>query len=473
MNRPLATITLSESFIDWRLGCVCLVAVLALGLEGCGGAATVTTTPPPSTHTLSVNVSGDGSVSSSPAGISCGTACSALFTTGSTVTLSAAPASGSSFSGWSGACAAAGSETSCTLTMNQAQTAAAAFTLQTTPAAKPTLIGLVTQGDMDWTASASALPQNRLLEANTHPQVYAAVVIQAAWSQLEPQPGVFDDSAIDDALQNIQAYNAKYPSTPVVGKLRAFPGAHSPAWVMEQVGSVDLIDEHTGTELIMPDFWTAQYSVLWTQLQNHLASVYDSNPLLGEVAITSCSSFSGEPFNSGQGGFQDAATLIAAGYTDAQYEQCLTNAAANYAAWTRTPIDFPFNELPLMQTQQYDPSFSLQVMEQFRQTLGTRAVVANEDLNDPLGNNLQPIYSEFQTLYSAAQAATPPEPSPLEFQTLGPTVVWTTVLPFGISTYHPTEIEVWNSTATKEPGGYADITESELQQWSAEIKSSN
>ena len=335
---------------------------------------------------------------------------------------------------------------------------------------KPTLVGLVTMGDMGWTVGPNSLPLNRLLEANTHPGVYAAVVIQAAWSQLEPQPGVFDDSVIDDAIQNIKAYNAKYPTTPLVGKLRVFPGAHSPTWVMQQVGSVQLIDGHTGTTLTMPDFWIPQYSVLWTQLQNHLASVYDSNPLIGEVAVTSCSSFSGEPFNSGQGGFSDAQTLIAAGYTDAQYEQCLTNASANYAAWQQTPIDFPFNELPLMQTKQYDPSFSLQVMEQFRQALGTRAVVANEDFDVPLPNNLQPIYSEFQTLYANAQAASPPTLSPLEFQTFGPTVDWSTVVPAAISMYHPTEIEVWNSIATGANGGYANITLTELQQWAAEIK---
>ena len=31
-------------------------------------------------------------------------------------------------------------------------------------------------------------------------------------------------------------------------------------------------------------------------------------------------------------------------------------------------------------------------------------------------------------------------------------------MPAAISTYHPTEIEVWNATATNANGGYADIT---------------
>ena len=319
-------------------------------------------------------------------------------------------------------------------------------------------------------AGQRSLTKNRLLEANAHPGVYTAVVIQATWEQLEPKPGMFDDSVINKALRNIASYNARYPATPIVGKLRIFPGIHTPIWVMQQVGSVRLTNLRSGRLITVPDFWTLRYSTLWTQLQNHLASVYDNNPLIGEVAITSCSPFSGEPFNNGQGSYFDAAALIAGGYTDAQYERCLSNAASNYAAWTRTPLDFPFNTLMLMQTKQADPKFTIQVMRHFRQALGQRAVVANEDLNDPLGRRLRPICDEFQTLYDEAKAQTPPGMSPLEFQTLGPTVDWARVIPYGITTYHPTEIEVWNSTATREPGGWANISQSELQQWEAQIK---
>src|SRR5439155_65795 len=59
-----------------------------------------------STTTLALTVSktgtGSGTVTSSPAGISCGTTCSASFTSGTMVTLTAAPAAGSTFTGWSG-----------------------------------------------------------------------------------------------------------------------------------------------------------------------------------------------------------------------------------------------------------------------------------------------------------------------------------------------------------------------------------
>ncbi len=70
---------------------------------------------------------GSGSVTSMPPGISCGAACTGVFPLGSVVTLTAVPASGSAFGGWSGACT--GSTPSCAITMADAQNVAAVFTL--------------------------------------------------------------------------------------------------------------------------------------------------------------------------------------------------------------------------------------------------------------------------------------------------------------------------------------------------------
>lgn len=77
-------------------------------------------------HTLAVTRSGTGSgtITSSPAGISCGTDCWEDFSSGSTVTLTATPAAGSYFHGWSGACAGSAS---CVVSMNAARDVTAIF----------------------------------------------------------------------------------------------------------------------------------------------------------------------------------------------------------------------------------------------------------------------------------------------------------------------------------------------------------
>jgi phospholipase C len=86
--------------------------------------------PPPPPPTLSVTVSGNGSVSSSPVGINACTAnsgtCTAPFTSGTSVTLTATPDTGNTFSGWTGA-NCTGTST-CTVDMTASTSVTATFT---------------------------------------------------------------------------------------------------------------------------------------------------------------------------------------------------------------------------------------------------------------------------------------------------------------------------------------------------------
>jgi len=78
-------------------------------------------------HTLTVTKSGAGSgtVTSSPTGIDCGGTCSQAFDTGTTITLAATAAAGSTFSGWSGGgCAGTGD---CHVTLGADTTVNATF----------------------------------------------------------------------------------------------------------------------------------------------------------------------------------------------------------------------------------------------------------------------------------------------------------------------------------------------------------
>ncbi|MBC7973522.1 MAG: hypothetical protein H7138_00950 [Myxococcales bacterium] len=67
---------------------------------------------------------GRGTVTSTPEGIACGADCTASYTDGTRVVLSATPAAGSVFSGWSGACAGIAT---CELTMTADATATGTF----------------------------------------------------------------------------------------------------------------------------------------------------------------------------------------------------------------------------------------------------------------------------------------------------------------------------------------------------------
>ena len=78
------------------------------------------------TVTLQTNLPGHtGTVTSSPAGIDCGTTCSAYFADGSTVTLTAANAPQAIFVSWSGCDQVSGNL--CTVAMDQAKNVVANY----------------------------------------------------------------------------------------------------------------------------------------------------------------------------------------------------------------------------------------------------------------------------------------------------------------------------------------------------------
>ena len=92
------------------------------------GPATDIVTPqsPSNRYPLSVAWVGSGIVSSTPSVIDCGTTCDTALDQGTFVALSAVPASGWTFAGWSGAC---GGDTACSVTMDAAKSVTATFTL--------------------------------------------------------------------------------------------------------------------------------------------------------------------------------------------------------------------------------------------------------------------------------------------------------------------------------------------------------
>lgn len=86
-------------------------------------------------RTLAVSLSGvgDGSVTSAPVGIDCGSTCSSEFIVGTAVTLTAAAEAGSSFASWTLGPCSGSTNAECALTLDADAEAAARFTLDNPP----------------------------------------------------------------------------------------------------------------------------------------------------------------------------------------------------------------------------------------------------------------------------------------------------------------------------------------------------
>jgi hypothetical protein len=81
---------------------------------------------PPQTLTVSKAGAGQGTVTSNPSGISCGADCTQDYAYNTSVVLTAAPAVGFTFGGWTGG-GCSGTALTCTVSMTAARNVTATF----------------------------------------------------------------------------------------------------------------------------------------------------------------------------------------------------------------------------------------------------------------------------------------------------------------------------------------------------------
>ena len=119
-----ATADAGNVFTGWSGACTGTAPTCTVSMTS--AKAVTATFKAAATLTVSKTGTGTGTVSSTTAGIACGTDCSENYLLGSTVSLTAKADTGSRFTGWSGACT--GTSTTCTVSMSAAKTATATFT---------------------------------------------------------------------------------------------------------------------------------------------------------------------------------------------------------------------------------------------------------------------------------------------------------------------------------------------------------
>jgi hypothetical protein len=307
---------------------------------------------------------------------------------------------------------------------------------QADPTIKPAITGLISTGSTSNTLSQLANAQVM--------GILGGLVVQARWKDFQPtSESDFDTTVIDNALtqttnDNVTEYNAaaaklNAPNNRQIGvRLRIFTGCSAgendaPEWAMKKdtgfpiTITAEYDDKPEACKL--GEFWdtNSNYSKAWRNFQKKLAAKYDANPLIQEVAVTSCTSFSAEPFflNLKQPQYTKtdpapnpapplpAVALQNAGFTDAAYQECLTKAVDDYAPWQTTRLEFSFNGFSGLAGQN-DVAVSERIMRRCRLTIGPRCILSNHDLDTAAPSTILPIYAferkfgpniTFQTLH--------------------------------------------------------------------------
>jgi len=320
--------------------------------------------------------------------------------------------------------------------------------------AKTPIRGLVSMGAYKF-VSAGGEPINTLDPLNAKPGIFGGLVVVATWNQLQPTPKsqIGDGNAIDQALALVRTYNQQNPQKPLAVKLRVWGGFEAPDWA-KSIGGPPIATTFNGNPRTVGRFWSPAYRRAWARLQQQLAARYDAEPLIHEVSVTSCMSYTAEPFFVPT----DATVmtpLVAAGFTANAYKHCLTHAVGDYAPWQTSRLVLAVNPFRSALGQgNGDPGFTKRVMQNCRTVVGVRCVFDNHDLNSPLTTSLVPIYREMRRLG--------PE---IEFQTFNETpAAFSKTIALGVR-YGASSIELYQDFK-----GFPLVPDDTLRRWAAMIE---
>jgi hypothetical protein len=158
------------------------------------------------------------------------------------------------------------------------------------------------------------------------------------WSDIEPSPGVFDWTPIDNSISAAQSVHL-----PVI--LHVIAGLYSPSWVLAQARTVSVPNVYfpnTGpypTVATLPVPWDPTYLSDWESFSRAFAARYDGNSAIYLVDLSGGGDI-GDMYLPA-----DMTVWRAAGYSDASLESAWQQIITTYAqAFTKTPIGLSIAE---------------------------------------------------------------------------------------------------------------------------------
>ena len=193
------------------------------------------------------------------------------------------------------------------------------------------------------------------------------IIAFVEWQHIQPSSfgEIKDNNIIDLAIQSAESWNISHPESPIKVRIRALPGVHSPQWVKNLAGQVDIdwcksnCDRNLRTFSI-PKFWTDKYRLAWEDFQFKLAAKYDHEPLISDVSI------------SGQGTLHSEVTwrhysfphafkqLVAGGLTfDRDVALWKEDITFMMETWKQTPVEMTFNGLKSYQVNALHEAINL------------------------------------------------------------------------------------------------------------------
>lgn len=224
------------------------------------------------------------------------------------------------------------------------------------------------------------------------------------WADLEPTSGAYNFSMIDNQLNQIRSFNAKYPTEKIALKLRVLAGTSSPAWALDLGGphmSISLCGpnatlpscaEHANDPV--PRFWTAEYGAAYDKLMRDLSSRYSTDLNLRDIVVTRCTEIFGEPTIRTFRQPSNAKALLTAGYTEELDLACQRSSIDLFTTLFPNAYvseSFSTYETPVQVGTRYFTALSdaksNDLGDYLRAKLGPRGVLGNNELGRSNGDS--------------------------------------------------------------------------------------